>query len=235
MIFDQIKKTPKVLLFYSYILLQLLFYILLYTTNIFIYYISCYSVIICGLIVSMFIYFKYQVNDTYLIVIAQFFTLIADTFLVLLDDYYIIALISFTIVQITYYFYLLSLINFKINKKHKILLLMRIIICIILLGLFIFIKEIDFLIFLATIYFCNLFFNFIESIFTIKHNIMLPFGFFLFILCDLCVGCYNIDSLFDIKQNSIIFLIVNSKVNLSWIFYHPSQVILSLSGLFDKD
>ena len=234
MIFEQIKKTPKIFFFYLYIVLQFIFYILLYTTNLFVYHLGCYSVIICGLIVSLFICLKYKVKYTYLLVFAQLFTLISDTFLVLLDDYYLIALSSFIIVQIFYYLYILSFTNFKLDNKHQIILIIRIAIFIIILGLFIFITIVDVLVFLALEYFAFLLFNFVESIFVFKSNILLPFGLFLFILCDLCVGCYNIVDIIDIKQDNIIYLIANFQINLSWIFYHPSQVILSLCGLLDK-
>ena len=177
---------------------------------------------------------KYKVKYTYLLVFAQLFTLISDTFLVLLDDYYLIALSSFIIVQIFYYLYILSFTNFKLDNKHQIILIIRIAIFIIILGLFIFITIVDVLVFLALEYFAFLLFNFVESIFVFKSNILLPFGLFLFILCDLCVGCYNIVDIIDIKQDNIIYLIANFQINLSWIFYHPSQVILSLCGLFDK-
>ena len=234
MIFDQIKKTPTIFLFYLYILLQFIFYLLLYTTNIFVYHLECYSVIIFGLMVSTTIFLKYRVKYTYLIVFAQLFTLISDTFLVLLDDYYLIALSSFIIVQIFYYLYILSLIHFKLNKTHNIIFIIRIVIFIAILGLFTFMKIVDLLVFLALEYFAFLLFNFVESILVFKSNILLPFGLFLFILCDLCVGCYNIIDIIDIKQNNIIYFIANFQINLSWIFYHPSQVILSLCGLFDK-
>ena len=73
MIFEQIKKTPKIFFFYLYIVLQFIFYILLYTTNLFVYHLGCYSVIICGLIVSLFICLKYKVKYTYLLVFALLF------------------------------------------------------------------------------------------------------------------------------------------------------------------
>lgn len=230
-VFD--KKRYFLIILSIYLLFQLILYILLHTTSSLNYTYGCYSVIVCGLIVSSLIYVIYHKKYIYLIVIAQGFTLISDTFLVLMDDYYNIALISFIFVQIFYYLYIMSLHKFKYNLPRKIFLIIRLAIIPIMIIVTIIIKDLT--IFLASIYFVNLFLNFIESCMSFKFNKLLPFGLLLFIFCDIFVGINNIADFINISTNSFIYKIIVSDVDFMWLFYHPSQVLLSISGLFQTN
>jgi hypothetical protein len=59
------------------------------------------------------------------------------------------------------------------------------------------------------------------------NNLFIIFGMLLFVLCDLNVALYNIPFSSNIPN---INLITNLFGNLIWIFYLPSQLLLSLSG-----
>lgn len=221
------------MLIYTYLILQFIFYILLHTTNIFDYDIGCYSVIIAGVILSLIFTIKLKNKLYYLIFLAQIFTLIADTFLVIVDDYYIVAMFSFCFVQLFYYLYILLSTNQK-DKYHKIFLYIRLISIILLSIISVIVVEFDLLVIVSLVYFSQLFFNTIESLFTFKQNPFLSIGLFLFMLCDICVGFYNLVDIFDIASTSIIYKIAYAKVDLVWIFYHPSQVILSLTAFLNQ-
>lgn len=214
-----------------YLIFQLIYYILLHTTEIFNYRICCYSVIVMGLMVSIIVYLVTKYKNNLLISLAIFFTCFADFFLVILNDYYEIALVFFIFVQISYYLYILSLDHFIFSKKNQIFLLIRIFLVILSIILPLFVKIIDFLIFLAILYFPMLAMNVIESFVKFKQNYLLPWGLLLFSLCDICVGFLNAVNIFDFPPTSIVYKVAYSEVDYVWIFYHPAQVILSISGL----
>lgn len=221
---------------YIYLVLQFILYILLHTTNIFNYDIGCYSVIICGVLISWILAVKSKNKIFYLIVIAQCFTLVSDTCLVLLEDYYNLAMVSFCFTQISYYIYIL-LSNSGYYKQHKFLFYLRL--SSVSLCLFFYLVNLifqwgfDFLPFISLFYFSLLVLNIFDSIFTFKKNPFLTIGLVLFMLCDICVGFYNLVDMFNISKDSLIYIISHSKVDWVWIFYHPSQVILSLIYFFD--
>ncbi len=217
-----------------YLLMQFIYYLILHTTKLIDFYVGCYIVIIIDVIVSIIIALLIKVKYSYIIVIAQIFTLLADTFLTLLDRYYIIGLSFFICAQIAYYIYILSLDSFKFNKNHQIFGFLRVILIIAFLILLLIKKTFDIIIVLTGIYFSMLVLNFIESFITIKINFMLPIALFLFILCDVCVGCLNIIDIFPINTSSLIYKIATSNINWAWLFYHPSQVILSMICLFQN-
>lgn len=221
---------------YGYIILQLILYLLLHTTDFFNYDIGCYSVIICGVLVSLFIAIQSKNKAFYLITLAQCFTLVSDTFLVLLDNYHSIAMISFCFTQLSYYIYILFT-NVNNKKYHQIFFYSRIIISIILILSYfvnlVFKWNFGFLPFISLIYFSLLLHNILESCYTFKKNPYLTIGLILFMLCDICVGFYNLVDMFNVSKDSLIYIVSHSKVDWVWIFYHPSQVILSLVAFLD--
>ena len=149
-------------------------------------------------------------------------TLVADFFLLILNKYYYIGVSSFIIVQLLYF-------NIQ-NKEHKHLwkdlsIILRTVIFIAVALVLLNSQYSDMLNVFAAFYFINLVFNFIDALVLHKQkkeSILLPLGFALFILCDICVGLYNF-----LPQGASLYNLVSFGM---WFFYLPSQVLLSLSS-----
>ena len=150
-----------------------------------------------------------------------FFTLVADFFLLILNKYYYIGVSAFIVVQLLYF-------NIQ-NKEHKHLwkdlsIILRTVIFITVSLVLLNSQYSDMLNVFAAFYFINLVFNFIDALVLHKQkkeSILLPLGFALFILCDICVGLYNF-----LPQGASLYNLVSFGM---WFFYLPSQVLLSLS------
>lgn len=161
-----------------------------------------------GIVICLIYVLNNNKNDYYL---SSIFTLMADLFLLILNSYYEIGVFFFIIVQYKY----ASIIN-KLNPKYtKSFAIIRLSICLIgVIALFI-TKNLSLTNVLVIIYFSNLLLNAFQSIST--NNILLILGLFLFVGCDVCVGIHNISN-----SRTIADL-------LMWVFYLPSQVLISLS------
>ena len=142
---------------------------------------------------------------------ALLFTLIADYFLLIKDEHYLIGVSSFLLVQTIYFFYLKNN-NCELFKKVRVLIYA-------LILTFSIIFKLDVLYFLVLIYFSTLVLNTVSS-FTSRDLRIFSIGLTLFILCDVSVG------LFNILPYGRVYLIVSL---LMWVFYLPSQVLISLS------
>ncbi len=185
-----------------------------------------YSAIVLCFIISLLIKSHgYGKRDKSLVQLARIFTLIADYFLAISSNY-IMGVFFFSLVQITY------IIRHSImeNSNYKNLMFFIVSLSIALtVSLRIEITSIEKnLVVLALIYASLLTTSLYCSVSTItrgkysqKTSWIIALGMFLFFMCDLNVGLYNIVARGNIKF-FLGFLI--------WLFYLPSQLLLTLSG-----
>lgn len=197
-------------------------------------YIFVYSAIIISLIYSFVSLLFQKTKSSFMLFVAFVFTSIADTFLILLDDYYILALVFFIFTQISYFIYIRITFSNKKWLKDIFLRLLTIVIGTVLIP---FVEKDSRLItFLSIVYFSNLLLNFIYSCCVKKKNYLFIIGLLLFICCDFCVGCFNIGDIIEISNDSLFAKIRDYPINLSWLFYYPSQILLSVSNFdFHKE
>lgn len=141
--------------------------------------------------------------------LALFFTLIADYFL-LIKINIIPGLISFIIVQLIYMLYFHTN-NIPVYLKYRI-------ITYLLLTVINLIIKLPLTYYLALLYFSALLFNLLSCV---NYNKIHSLGMFLFILCDICVGLHNV------LNYGLLYKIISL---LMWIFYLPSQVLLSIGA-----
>lgn len=152
------------------------------------------------------------INKNIIFLVASIFTLISDYYLLLTNNHILIGLITFIIVQFTYMYFLHIK---KINNHY----LLRTIIYFLIIIISLIIKtNIETL--LALLYFSTLLMNTICS-YQNKELFIYSLGLTLFIGCDINVGLHNIMSVGTIYE--LVTL-------LMWIFYLPSQVLISLGG-----
>ena len=165
----------------------------------------------CSILLCFFFGFIFgKAKDRILVISALGLTAAADAFLLVLDTNYTAGVLCFCGVQMLYYCRLLRA------------------------GVFLGILHIWNLLTAAGVfYFTQLLFNAAESL-ALRH-ISLPYrlfsaGLILFLCCDLCVGLSNLPSAapFSVPEPVLSFA-----QNGMWLFYLPSQVLITLSILPD--
>lgn len=188
-------------------------------------YIKYSSILLC-LLASLIIIASKKSNFCALFTfLALVFTCVSDYFLLLAHDNstYILGVFTFFIVQIFYFLIILKRRNFD---KFKLELLIRLLVIILIMIICLVIKQ-NALTTIALSYFSQLFINFISSLFLIKKNkknAIFSIALFLFICCDIFVGLNNL----TFNDQTLIFAFYY----LMWLFYLPSQVILSTNTYF---
>lgn len=191
------------------------------------------SIILCFIISLLGKEYGLGVNDVFLLRLGLFITIIADLFLLVLDSHFILGVFLFSIVQIIYIIRYDNKKNYLKVKKFTSLLLILIFMYGIINS---FIVKIDFLIVIGFYYAITLLTSLIKSIKACKYKIypspnryMIVIAMVLFLLCDINVLLYNIRDFISLPSQ-IGNIIYNISSISMWLFYLPSQVLLSLSG-----
>lgn len=222
------KKSIPLILF---ILIHLILYLFIYAFKIITgktETIADYIVVISCFLFSLVYFIIKRNSNTLIFVIAFLFTILADTNLLILDDNYELGILTFIIVQFAYFWYILKNMYTKDNYSYLIAIRLITIVIGVIAGLIV--QTDKLLVCLVIIYISNLVINLIISIIPRKRNLLFSLGLFLFLLCDICVGCYNIGDIIGISNTSLFYKIANLPFNIAWLFYHPSQVLLAISN-----
>lgn len=225
------KKSIPLILF---ILIHLILYLFIYAFKIITgktETIADYIVVISCFLFSLVYFIIKRNSNTIIFVIAFLFTILADTNLLILDDNYELGILAFIIVQFAYFWYILK--NMYTKDNYSYLIAIRLITIVIGVIASLIVQTDKLLVCLVIIYISNLVINLIISIIPRKRNLLFSLGLFLFLLCDICVGCYNIGDIIDIidiSNTSLFYKIANLPFNIAWLFYHPSQVLLAISN-----
>lgn len=222
------KKSIPLILF---ILIHLILYLFIYAFKIITgktETIADYIVVISCFLFSLVYFIIKRNSNTLIFVIAFLFTILADTNLLILDDNYELGILAFIIVQFAYFWYILK--NMYTKDNYSYLIAIRLITIVIGVIASLIVQTDKLLVCLVIIYISNLVINLIISKIPRKRNLLFSLGLFLFLLCDICVGCYNIGDIIDISNTSLFYKIANLPFNIAWLFYHPSQVLLAISN-----
>ena len=162
-----------------------------------------------------------NLNDAFL-ALALFFTAVADYFLLVINNHFEAGVTVFIVAQI---FHFARIATLKTLKTNLISVAARLLLAVVALVLLAVTNNFDTLNCLVAIYFPLLLVNTADALFVAlknKKRILLFVGFCLFVLCDVCVGLYNIDINLPTK-------LVNAVSFLMWVFYLPSQTLIALS------
>ncbi len=144
--------------------------------------------------------------DGKLVALALCFTVGADWFLLVRNDHYVLGICLFLIVQLLYGWRLC-----RLGSGSPALFRARVALSCLLVGFTLF------PLWCAAVYFINLCVNAAEAFVLGKKHRAFAWGLLLFILCDICVGAYNLG------------LFTSFTWWGSWLFYLPSQVLIVLS------
>ncbi len=164
-------------------------------------------------------------------------TVCADLFLVVIKPMYQVpAMCFFSITQICY---ALRIFYNQQNKKDKLthLIIRSIASSIILIITIIVLKnKTDFLSLISVFYYINLIINILYAFIGSKNSLIFAIGLLLFACCDLLIGLEVLNSSYiKIKEGSILYYLCNPGFNLAWCFYVPSQVLIALSIIKNKE
>ncbi|MDD4212674.1 MAG: lysoplasmalogenase family protein [Bacilli bacterium] len=172
-----------------------------------------------------------QGSNRRLVQMALFCTAVADFFLVIQSRNQIPAMIWFNLVQIIYAVRL-----FYHQKAVIPRLSVRLFLVFIALGSGMVVAKntFDILLALTLFYFANLVMNMIDAWITDAKNWAFGLGLILFIGCDLMVGLGNASSYVVIPPESFLAWLLQVPINLAWVFYLPSQVLIALSIIRKK-
>ena len=99
-------------------------------------------------------------------------------------------------------------------------------------------KNADALAIVSMLYYAQLILNVVFAFVKLRSRAILAIGFLLFLLCDTVIGLDLINGYLPIPPDALLYKIIRPGFNLAWVFYLPSQVLLSLSLLpqkFKKD
>lgn len=163
-----------------------------------------------------------------LLVTGLAFTVGADYFLVTYTpSWQLPGMACFLVVQFLYALFLHRQ-GFKWGYLAVRLCLMALITAIALIVL----KEnADPLAIISVLYYANLVMNTVMAFAKFKRFPLLAVGFVLFILCDTVIGLQVASGGYlPISETSLLYKILFMDLNLAWLFYLPSQVLIALTS-----
>lgn len=226
-----IKKLIKLILTIVFLIAQLTFYIIILIGKFepigHIY----YTVILFNFLYSLLWITN---KDKWLIHLGLFFTCFADFCLAFqLHGFYNqeLGVTFFLVVQLCYFAYILLHNDKKFWKAHIItrlaLTIIGLVLPIILIPVINPGSKADYLSIITCVYLANFVCNIVYAFFNFKKDKLLPIALILFLLCDLTTGLIAAQDVYiTIPASSLIYKIVFTDFDFTWMWYLPSQVLL---------
>ena len=193
--------------------------------------IIAYLSIVCCCAVGIIIFILSKSKVNFWLMLGLTFTLLADTFLVLIQSQQTLAMFLFAFAQICYFVVLYFLNQNKKQLQLSLALRGGLFIALSLIAWIVLNSAFSLLVFISMFYFSNLFFNVIFSGINIKKSPLLFCGFLLFIMCDILIGLQVLTTIIPVPVLENILSYLNSYFDLAWIFYLPSQLLITLSSI----
>jgi hypothetical protein len=184
-------------------------------------------------ILTVFVYTLINAGQTdgLIVAVALLFTVLSDTFLLVLNDHYLLGVTAFCVVQMLYF---VRMIRLERYRRWWISAAVRMAIWSAALSILGLMGMLDSLLCVTAFYFINLAVNAVESFALCRERkamLIFSLGLILFVCCDICVGFNNLAAYLPVDglEGVLKFAAVGM-----WAFYLPSQVMISLSGNFDR-
>lgn len=184
--------------------------------------VRCYSAIILCLVYAL------AIQGKPLLIAAIAGTVVADYYLVtFIPPRQLPGMAVFLVVQLLYAIYL-----HRQGYKRVWVAIRLIPIAMIIAGALLILKEnADALAIISVLYYANLVMNAVMAFGKFKKSPLLAIGFLLFILCDTVIGLQVASTGYlPIEEGSLLHNILYMDLNLVWLFYLPSQVLIALAG-----
>lgn len=209
-----------------FLILEIILYYVILTSGGDMLIMSCYSsIILC------FIYALAMLADP-LLIAALAGTVAADYFLVtFVPSRQLPGMACFLVVQAIYAIFLHR------QGFQKIWLAIRLVPMVLITAITFLVlgKNADAVAILSVLYYANILLNMVMAFLKFKKFPMLAIGFLLFILCDTVIGLQVASGGYlPIKPGSALYQFLWMPINLAWLFYLPSQVLIALSSATQK-
>jgi len=163
--------------------------------------------------------------------LALLFTLAADYILVLHPEYSkLLAMLFFSVVQLAYGARLLLEAEGRRPRAVQAGVRAALSLLAVLLTLLVVGEAADALALVSMFYFANLLWNAALALLAWRRSPTLALGLVLFVLCDLFVGLSMLDAYLPIAEGTLLAWMASPPINMAWVFYIPSQTLLSLSS-----
>ena len=160
--------------------------------------------------------------------LALLFTVAADSILVYnRTEYTVLAMCFFSLTQLFYAARLHTVMPRAHRPYHAAVRLLGSSVAILLVYRFAG-DAADALAVISLFYFANLLMNAMYAFVYFKSP-LLAIGLVLFVLCDIFIGFSMLGGYLPLPDTPLIGFLVSPPLNMAWIFYLPSQVLLSLS------
>lgn len=161
---------------------------------------------------------------------ALLFTLGADYFLVVKDAHYTVAMSLFSVTQLAYAARL-TLGEGKRLRRCQLSVRAAAVLVALAATVAVLGRDIDALAPLSLFYFSNLLTNAAFATVGWRRAPLFAIGLWLFVLCDIFVGFGMLGEYLPLGEGALLGFLVDPPLNMAWVFYLPSQVLLSLSCL----
>ncbi len=161
---------------------------------------------------------------------ALLFTLGADLFLVVLDAHYTVAMCLFSVTQLAYAVRL-TLGEGKRLRRVQLSVRAAAVLAAVSATVAVLGKGTDVLALVALFYFANLLTNAVFATVEWRRAPLFAIGLWLFVLCDIFVGFGMLGDYLPLGEGALLGFLADPPLNMAWVFYLPSQVLLSLSFL----
>lgn len=187
-------------------------------------FVSFMSIFVC--FVYVLLIHKKNDMDYNIMRLAFIATLAADYFLTLHSEEQVLGTFLFFLSQVMFFFR----IHLSYQRiKPKIIYLYTAVFSIFVLMFYLILESIDVLIIVSLLYFSFLLLNMIFSWMTHKRYILFTIGLTCYIAADLMVAMHMADPYITFATPSIFSYLTSTPINLIWLFYLPTQVLLALS------
>lgn len=188
-------------------------------------YLKYSGVLLCLAASGALLYFLKLGKDAVTVFCALVFTAVSDLFILVLDDYYEVGLVTFIITQSLYLFRLYC----GRLQRIWITLAVRAVLAAAVLGLVGGLAGLSLLVAEVGLYIVMLTVNCVEAFLLIRrgrYNVLFAVGLLLFLCCDVCVGLHNAGNVLGLNLPARLCVFASWAI---WIFYMPSQVLITLS------
>ncbi len=183
------------------------------------------GILLCLVISAVMIFFNRDA-DAIIATAAMLFTAVSDLFILVLDDYFEIGLATFIVAHSLYLYRLYR----GREKRIWISVAVRAVVAAVMIGVCCGLCGYDLLIVEAGIYIVLLFGNCVETLIMCNRglkNVLFAIGLLLFLGCDVCVG-FKHGALVGVYLSERVY---NFVVYMIWVFYLPSQVLITCALL----
>lgn len=172
-------------------------------------------------------------KDSYLTATALLLTVGADCCLVMCEPReQLIGMIFFSLAQIAYAFRVDSMLESK--RARSATLIIRICAIVAVEGVAIYVagEAFDALAAISMFYFTNILLNAVIAMSHVARHPLFAIGMLCFVLCDIFVGMNTaVGVYFSVSEGSMLYLMAHPPIDMAWLFYVPSQTLISLSSL----